>query len=71
MRNLIQLPWNAGFTLLATASKALGWVNERIFVGTGTRHADRAGIRVFALLQGDWIRASLAAARQERHRVAR
>lgn len=33
-----------------TASKALGWINERIFVGTGARHPDRVQIRVFTLL---------------------
>lgn len=33
-----------------TASKALGWINERIFVGTGARHPDRVEIRAFTLL---------------------
>ena len=33
-----------------TSSQALGWINERIFVGTGARHPDRVQIRVFTLL---------------------
>ncbi|MDB5857230.1 MAG: hypothetical protein JWQ76_919 [Ramlibacter sp.] len=32
-----------------TASKALGWINERIFVGTGARFPDRVEIRVFTV----------------------
>ncbi|NML47225.1 DUF3237 domain-containing protein [Ramlibacter sp. G-1-2-2] len=33
-----------------TSSQALGWINERIFVGTGARYPDRVQIRVFTLL---------------------
>ena len=33
-----------------TASKALGWINERIFVGTGVRRPERVEIRVFTLM---------------------
>lgn len=33
-----------------TASVALGWINERIFVGTGTRHPDRVEIACFTVL---------------------
>lgn len=32
-----------------TASKALGWVNERLFVGAGARHPDKVVMRFFAL----------------------
>ena len=32
-----------------TASKALGWVNERLFVGSGARHPDKVVMRFFAL----------------------
>jgi hypothetical protein len=32
-----------------TGSKALAWIHERIFVGTGVRHPDRVEIRVFAV----------------------
>ena len=32
-----------------TASKALGWINERIFVGTGARHPDRVVLRYYVL----------------------
>ena len=34
---------------METASKALGWVNERLFVGTGVRHPDCVAMRFFAL----------------------
>lgn len=34
---------------LETASKALGWINERLFVGAGVRHPDRVVMRFFAL----------------------
>lgn len=34
---------------LETASKALGWINERLFVGAGVRHPDRVVLRFFAL----------------------
>jgi hypothetical protein len=33
-----------------TGSKALAWIHERIFVGTGVRHPDRVEIRVFSVL---------------------
>ena len=33
-----------------TASAALGWINERVFVGTGARHPDRVEMRFFTLL---------------------
>jgi hypothetical protein len=33
-----------------TASKALGWINERMFVGTGLRRPDSVEIRLFTLL---------------------
>lgn len=32
-----------------TASQALGWINERLFVGTGARHPDQVVMRFFAL----------------------
>lgn len=32
-----------------TASKALAWINERIFVGTGARHPDRVVLRCYVL----------------------
>jgi hypothetical protein len=32
-----------------TGSKALAWIHERIFVGTGVRHPDRVEIRVFTV----------------------
>lgn len=32
-----------------TASKALGWINERLFVGAGARHPDKVVMRFFAL----------------------
>ncbi len=32
-----------------TASAALGWINERLFVGTGVRRPDRVEIGCFAL----------------------
>lgn len=34
---------------LETASKALGWINERLFVGAGVRHPDRVVLSFFAL----------------------
>lgn len=34
---------------LETASQALGWINERLFVGAGVRHPDRVVMRFFAL----------------------
>ena len=30
-----------------TASTSLGWINERLFVGTGARHPDRVVMRFF------------------------
>lgn len=30
-----------------TASASLGWINERLFVGTGARHPDRVVMRFF------------------------
>jgi hypothetical protein len=33
-----------------TASSALRWINERMFVGTGARHPDRVEMRFFELL---------------------
>jgi hypothetical protein len=30
-----------------TTSAALGWINERMFVGTGVRHPDRVVMRFF------------------------
>lgn len=32
-----------------TASKALGWINERLFVGSGVRRPDRVLMRFFSL----------------------
>jgi len=32
-----------------TASRSLGWINERMFVGTGMRHPDRVVLRFFEL----------------------
>lgn len=32
-----------------TASKALGWINERLFVGAGARHPDKVVMRFFVL----------------------
>jgi len=32
-----------------TASAALGWINERMFVGTGARRPDRVEMSFFAL----------------------
>ena len=32
-----------------TASAALGWINERMFVGTGARHPDRVEMRFFTV----------------------
>lgn len=32
-----------------TASRALGWINERMFVGTGARHPDQVVMRFFEL----------------------
>ncbi|MFT3721447.1 DUF3237 domain-containing protein [Pseudorhodoferax sp.] len=32
-----------------TASSALGWINERLFVGAGVRHPDQVVMRFFAL----------------------
>jgi hypothetical protein len=32
-----------------TASSSLGWINERMFVGTGARHPDRVVMRFFEL----------------------
>lgn len=32
-----------------TASKALGWINERLFVGTGARHPDKVVMRFFSI----------------------
>lgn len=34
---------------LETAVKALAWVNERLFVGSGARHPERVAMRFFAL----------------------
>jgi hypothetical protein len=33
-----------------TSSKALGWINDRIFVGVGVRHPAQVVMRFFALL---------------------
>jgi hypothetical protein len=33
-----------------TASRALGWINEHLFVGSGARHPDKVVMRFFALL---------------------
>ncbi len=35
---------------LETASRALAWVNERLFVGTGARHPDQVRMRFHVLL---------------------
>lgn len=35
---------------LETASRALAWVNEHLFIGTGARHPDRVQMRFHALL---------------------
>jgi hypothetical protein len=32
-----------------TISKSLGWINERMFVGTGARHPDKVVMRFFEL----------------------
>jgi hypothetical protein len=32
-----------------TASKALGWISQRMFVGTGARHPDQVVLRFFEL----------------------
>lgn len=32
-----------------TTSQALGWINERMFVGSGERHPDKVVMRFFAL----------------------
>ena len=32
-----------------TASSAMRWINERMFVGTGARHPDRVAMRFFEL----------------------
>lgn len=32
-----------------TASSALGWVSERLFIGTGARHPDRVEMRFFTV----------------------
>jgi hypothetical protein len=32
-----------------TASRALGWINERMFIGTGVRRPDRVEISVFTV----------------------
>jgi len=32
-----------------TASAALGWINERLFIGTGARHPDRVEMRFFTV----------------------
>jgi hypothetical protein len=32
-----------------TASSALGWINEHLFVGSGARHPDKVVMRFFAL----------------------
>ena len=33
-----------------TSSKALGWINDRMFVGVGVRHPAQVAMRFFALL---------------------
>jgi hypothetical protein len=33
-----------------TASASLGWISERLFVGTGARHPDRVEMRFFEVL---------------------
>ncbi len=35
---------------LETASAALGWINQHLFVGSGARHPDKVVMRFFALL---------------------
>ena len=37
------------FPSFETASPALAWINERLFVGTGARHPDRVQMRFFEL----------------------
>lgn len=37
------------FPSFETSSKTLGWINERLFVGTGVRKPDRVEISVFTL----------------------
>jgi hypothetical protein len=32
-----------------TASSALGWISERLFIGTGARHPDRVEMKLFAV----------------------
>ena len=32
-----------------TASSALGWISERLFIGTGARHPDRVEMRFFTV----------------------
>jgi hypothetical protein len=32
-----------------TVSRSLGWINERMFVGTGVRHPDKVGMTFFEL----------------------
>ena len=32
-----------------TASPALGWISERLFIGTGARHPDRVEMKLFAV----------------------
>lgn len=32
-----------------TASRALGWINERLFVGSGVRHPDRVAMHFYEL----------------------
>lgn len=32
-----------------TASRALGWISERLFIGTGARHPDRVEMRFFTV----------------------
>jgi hypothetical protein len=32
-----------------TASHALGWISERLFIGTGARHPDRVEMKLFAV----------------------
>ncbi len=33
-----------------TASKALGWISERFFIGTGARHPDKVVMRFFEVI---------------------
>lgn len=35
---------------METASRALAWINERLFFGTGARHPDRVQMRFHELL---------------------